>query len=711
VSVGIGAEGVISVTFFADHTAATKREEVLHLHDLASRIASTTAPSKTTLPWLKLATLGDHRTGANSLRHNANVLTITGIEADYDGERMSFADACEILRKAGLAAIVYTSPSHTEDAPRWRVVAPFSAEHPPDRRDAFMARLNGLFGGIFSTESWTLSQSYYYGSVNRSPSHRVEVITGIPIDLMSELDAGAIGKPGAKAGNGTERPIGSPGAYTPASDARLEGFRMSVLDNLRRQAVDGQKHTELRSAALALGGIQAAAGFTDAAAVQWLLDALPSSVDDWALAARTAAWGLEQGRARPIEFEDRPHSFGNGTRDHDADPHGTHRPNGENAAPEPPPADEGSASEQPHDGTGQDDTDDETLPFMLFGDIKPALDSNDFVEGLLASSSLAVIYGEPGSGKTFWVLDICLHVAAGRQWRDRAVEQGAVIYLALEGGAGIRNRIAAARERMALSDTTPLVLVQCPVDLCHSGADVAKVITTIKAVAARLGMPVRLVVVDTLARAMAGGNENASEDMGALVANSDTIRDQTKACVLYIHHCGKDAARGSRGHSSLKAATDTEIEVTRGADRVSIARVTRQRDMESEGSFAFRLEPVELGRNQRGKPVTSCVVVTATDAPAVPAEAVPLTNNERIALRCLDQAMKADAIRATVFDDDVEGLVVRTDDWRAWFYREGKPGADRKAQEKAFRRALDGLLAKGRIGTRDDLIWPTSRRS
>jgi hypothetical protein len=374
-----------------------------------------------------------------------------------------------------------------------------------------------------------------------------------------------------------------------------------------------------------------------------------------------------------------------------------------------PPPEADTREEQPHDDAG-DNADAETLPFAMFGDIKPALDSNDFVEGLLASSSLVVIYGEPGSGKTFWVLDICLHVADGRQWRDRAVEQGAVMYLALEGGAGIRNRIAAARSRLALPDATPLALVQSPVDLCHSDADVAKVIATIKLIGKRLGMPVRIVVVDTLARAMAGGNENAPEDMGTLVAHSDRIRDQTGACVFYIHHCGKDAARGSRGHSSLKAATDTEIEVTRSADRGSIARVTRQRDMESEGSFAFRLESVELGRNQRGKPVTSCVV-TPADGQAEPAGAVALTDNERIALRCLDQAMKADAILATVFDDHTEGLVVRADDWRAWFYREGKPGSDRKAKEKAFKRALDGLLAKGRIGTRDDLIWPTSRRS
>jgi hypothetical protein len=163
----VWSTGDIANRILPGYAAATKHEEALHLPDLADRIATTTAASKTTLPWLKLARFGDHRTDANSLRHNANVLTITGIEADYDGERVPFDDGRAILRKAGVAAIVYTSPSHTEDAPRWRVL--LSAECPAARRDAFMARLNGLFSGIFSNESWTLSQSYYYSSVNRSP--------------------------------------------------------------------------------------------------------------------------------------------------------------------------------------------------------------------------------------------------------------------------------------------------------------------------------------------------------------------------------------------------------------------------------------------------------------------------------------------------------------------------------------------------------------
>jgi hypothetical protein len=180
------------VTFFASYAATTKREVVLSPAALAELIRTTTADDKGSLPWLKCARFGDQRTEHNSLRHNANVLAITGIEADYDGEQMGFDEAERIVTTAGLCAIIYTSPSHTDAAPRWRVLCFCSREYPPAERARFLARLNGLLGGIFSHESWTLSQSYYFGSVKRNPAHRVVVVDGTCIDLADYLDASAI---------------------------------------------------------------------------------------------------------------------------------------------------------------------------------------------------------------------------------------------------------------------------------------------------------------------------------------------------------------------------------------------------------------------------------------------------------------------------------------------------------------------------------------
>ncbi len=202
-------ERPFAVTFFEDHAAAHKHEERFTLRGLAERIRATTAARKDRLPWLKLARFGGRRTDRNSLRHDANLLAVSGVEADYDGEEMPFDGAVEVLGKAGVLALVYTSPSHADDAPRWRVLCPLSAEAAPERRDHLLGRLNGLFGGAFSGESWTRSQAYYYGAVGANPAHRAEVLDGAPLDLLDELDEAWTGKPGT-IGGATSAPGASP---------------------------------------------------------------------------------------------------------------------------------------------------------------------------------------------------------------------------------------------------------------------------------------------------------------------------------------------------------------------------------------------------------------------------------------------------------------------------------------------------------------------
>jgi hypothetical protein len=184
----------ITVTFFADHAAKQKRQEFLTIEELAALARDTTAPTKDQLPWWKLARFGNAVTRHGSLRHDQNVLAISGVEADYDGERVSFSEAVEIAEKAGLKAILYTSPSHSLARPRWRVLAPTSREYPPKDRARLLGRLNGLYRGIFAKESWSVSQSYFFGRVAANPAHQVEPVDGQPIDLLDELDTIWLGK-------------------------------------------------------------------------------------------------------------------------------------------------------------------------------------------------------------------------------------------------------------------------------------------------------------------------------------------------------------------------------------------------------------------------------------------------------------------------------------------------------------------------------------
>jgi hypothetical protein len=212
---------------------------------------------------------------------------------------------------------------------------------------------------------------------------------------------------------------------------------------------------------------------------------------------------------------------------------------------------------------------------------------------------------------------------------------------------------------------------------------------------------------------MAGGNENSSEDMGALVLNADKVRQETNAHVSFVHHSGKDAAKGARGHSSLRAATDTEIEVTREQQGgPAVATVTKQRDMETKGEFWFSLEPIELGTNRRGKPVTSCVVVEAEKPNGTAGQngtkGPKLPDGASLAMRALVAALgKAGAKLPPTSDYPSDTTAVSAGTWREEFYQLKSGPNDTK--KHAFSRAEETLLARNIITQRNGLVWFVKR--
>lgn len=177
------------ITTFTDHAAGTAEEHDLSLDGLKALIASTAAPVKDALPWLKLARFGTTRTAKGSLRHGANVRAITGIECDYDGKEVDIVDGAMALRRAGIRALVFSSPSYTPAAPKWRVLCPTSRELPPDMRADLVAKVNGVLGGILAKESFTLAQAYFYGWTPATIKPAAMVIPGEPVDLVPGLPA------------------------------------------------------------------------------------------------------------------------------------------------------------------------------------------------------------------------------------------------------------------------------------------------------------------------------------------------------------------------------------------------------------------------------------------------------------------------------------------------------------------------------------------
>lgn len=256
------------------------------------------------------------------------------------------------------------------------------------------------------------------------------------------------------------------------------------------------------------------------------------------------------------------------------------------------------------------------LAYIHCDQIEASLQSSDLVFNLLTHGDASVLYGPSNVGKSFFALDLAVHVATGTPYRGKMrVDRGAVIYVTLEGYRSFDNRVIALKKKGKLPAGTPLYFVKSPVLLLEA-ADCDALVEAVTEIAHQKRVSVRLVVIDTLSRAMAGGDESSSVDMTNVVRAVDKIRISTGAHVMLVHHCGKDAARGARGHSSLRAAIDTEIELME--DTIKIAHVTKQRDLPCVPSMPFALESVELGLNPYNEMVTSCVVVHNLDHVALP---------------------------------------------------------------------------------------------
>jgi len=240
---------------------------------------------------------------------------------------------------------------------------------------------------------------------------------------------------------------------------------------------------------------------------------------------------------------------------------------------------------------------------------------DELIEGLIGRHAMSVLYGDSNSGKTFLAIDIGAAVCLGTQWMGRNVDPGMVVYLATEGPRSVRERLKAYQRHYG-TKIPNFVVVRSPVNLYDTEADATAVITLIRELELLHGVKCELVIGDTLARLSAGANENSGEHMGVVVGHVDRIRHEAEAHFMLIHHSGKDAARGMRGWSGMRAAIDTEIEVT--ADESTgarVAEITKQRDMGGKGDrIGFRLLAIEMGVGKWGKPRTSCVVQPA-DAP------------------------------------------------------------------------------------------------
>ncbi len=256
---------------------------------------------------------------------------------------------------------------------------------------------------------------------------------------------------------------------------------------------------------------------------------------------------------------------------------------------------------------------------------------NELVEDFMTIGSMAVLYGDSNSGKTFFALSLAAHIATGQPFFKRQIDPGLVVYLASEAPGSIRSRMQAIKKHFGCS-LENLAMVPVPLNFYANQGDANDVIELVKTIEQIKGQPVRLVIGDTLARMSAGANENSGEDMGPVMARFDAVAQATGAALLIIHHNGKDQAKGARGWSGIRAHIDTEIEVME-KDGVRSATITKQRELPGKGEVIyFRLEVVEMGVTKFGKPATTCVAVPDESASTEQAKNRPSQHDENVRL-------------------------------------------------------------------------------
>lgn len=247
------------------------------------------------------------------------------------------------------------------------------------------------------------------------------------------------------------------------------------------------------------------------------------------------------------------------------------------------------------------------------------------IKGLIPRGELVMIFGPSGSGKSFVALDLCKAIATGQEfWRGHRVKPGRVVYLVAEGVSGFSDRLKAFQEYHDLDlSSIDLYIIPATPNLLQSK-------DTKDLIAALAVIEPDVIVIDTWAQVTAGGDENSGEDMGKALSHCKAIHYATGATPIIIHHSGKDSAKGARGWSGIHGAADAILDVNRsGDDRV--LSVVKMKDGTEGAEFGFKLNVVQLGVDEDGDPITSCVVVDHT----VSLKDVSVGKNERVFRRII----------------------------------------------------------------------------
>ena len=313
------------------------------------------------------------------------------------------------------------------------------------------------------------------------------------------------------------------------------------------------------------------------------------------------------------------------------------------------------------------------------------------VRGVFPSKGIVAIFGPSGSGKSFIAFDLACAIASGTEWFSLRVDTAPVVYAALEAEGGFSVRASAWEKGKKSSLPQNFQMLLQPFQLTNQ-KDVQDLCSIVPRGA--------VLFLDTLNRAAPTADENSSKDMGELLEAAKLMQSLTEGLIVLVHHTGKDSSKGMRGHSSLFAAMDGAIEVTRKSEKREW-KVAKSKDGIDGQVYGFKLQRMSLGIDIYGDEITSCFVTFDDATEQLQRIQLPQGGNQKLVY---------DSIRI-LFKDGVTG----------------KPGApplrpcipleaaviigasnltcESHRRNSRARDAISGLVTRGVLGLHDGWLW------
>lgn len=534
----------LPLTIFKDRNAFEKRDVDLSWDDFCARLDPGVVvehDAKAHCALIKLAQFGEDKSERGSYRHDRNLIALSGAECDYDGETLMPRKAALMLADAGIKSLVCTSPGHMPDAPRFRVFVPFDdvVRGAPEvlaavRREA-VEKVNGVLGGVLSSESFTASQPFYYGRVKGREYETYRVsgsdVRGLPLARL--------GWRGARIAEGA-------GAFTPdATFVALLEDGEEVHPSINALAWRGWTREELEDV------LERSRLKTDKPN-RWevaMREDIPRCVE-------SASRKREEAQSRLFE------KFG-------TPPEMTQL----EVVVEAPVFDKSRLLRKVSE---------------LTASWSPV---NWLIRGYLEHPTFCVMFGDPEAGKSFVAIDMACCIATGRPWRGASVRKGRVVYLCGEGHAGIKRRL---RAWMIVNGVNPTGLDDMdvsvrPIDMLSQD----ELSRWREEVESSGPVPV-LTIVDTLARMTPSMDHNAGKEMSHYVQICDDIKAAWGCTVLTLAHSGHGDKGRVMGSMVLKGATDVEIGVKREPGGTVHVFNTKMKEANRFGDLYFKLTDVDL---------------------------------------------------------------------------------------------------------------------